>query len=194
MIAAAGMTLMQKYYGINAGLNAFLALKNIACPVIKYGIDPGAIKTRSKDQRESVFPYLQTYISNVRQVAWTTKQSGVLTDFDFQMSFFTAPSVETVNDERLFIPFELARIAFTDITAGALVMTDPATGEQVPYASILSAQFHYEFEMKSGSPVPSAFMLAKMRSVCAYPSEAAIADPGVSTDIESGIQINGVNL
>lgn len=183
-----GMTLLEKYYAINKAIMAWMQGQSVYCPIVKYGIDPAVLKATFADQSLSLYPYFQTFISNVRPVAWTTKEAGILTEFDFQLSFFTSPEDETVNDSSKFTPFEMARIAFTDISLRVLEEIDDDTGESLPYASILSTNFHYEFEMKSGSPVPSAFMLARMRAVCSYPTNVIISDPGLSTDIFDGIE------
>jgi len=188
-----GLTLLQRYYAMNAALDKYLSDQQTNCPVIKYGIDPATLKTTFKDTRDSVFPYIQTHISNVRPVAWTSLDSGIMTEFDYQLSFFTSPADETVNDAAYFIPFEVARIGLTDVNRKVLSTFD-TDGNEYTIANILDLKFHYEFEMKTGSPVPAAFLIARMRAVCAYVAEAGIVNPTESTDLFSGIQLNGDNL
>lgn len=174
---------MDRYYGINGALGAYLQAQSIACPIIKYGVDPATLKDASKDQAgTSVFPFLRSHISNVRQQAWTSKESGILTEFDFQLSFFTAPPDPALNDTAYWLPFEVANIGLTDISRQVLTRTDGTT-----WADILDLKYHYEFEVRTGSPSPAAFVLARMRAVCGYAAQAGIADPTISTDLDNAI-------
>lgn len=181
-----GLTLMERYYAINQAINAYLISKNIFCPVIKYGIDPGTLKAKWNGQQYDTFPYLQTYISNVRPLAWTSYPSGTLTDFDFQISFFTSPADETINDSVFFKPFEAVKNGLANINLNLLQTTDQ-DGNITTIADIKSLLFHYEFNMKSGSPVPSAFVIYKMRAVCGYGEDLAEPDPTISTDLDQAI-------
>ena len=184
------MTLMQKYYAINSALNSYLISHGISCPVIKYGVDPATLVDETGPSPFSAYPYIQTYISNVTQQPWTSKEAGLFTTFDFQLSFFTAPDDEFINDADFFIPFEAAKLAFTDINARALQITDES-GNSVMIADILSLRHHYEFDLVSGSPVPAAFLIAKMRTVCSYAIETP--DATDATNIDEAITITPEN-
>jgi hypothetical protein len=181
-----GLTLMERYYAINQAINAYLISKNIFCPVIKYGIDPATLKQTWKGQVYDNFPYFQTFISNVRPLAWTSYYSGTLTDFDYQINFFTSPTDETVNDSVFFKPFEAIKNGLSNINLNLLQTTDEDENITT-IADLQSMMYHYEFNMKSGSPVPSAFLICKMRAVCGYGQDLAEPDPTISTDIDHSI-------
>jgi len=162
-----GLTLKQRYYGINKAIIDYLALNNIDCKVLKYGIDPATLKDQSKDQNVSIYPFIRTHLRNPKPVAWTTKESGTMTEFDFHVSFFTSPEDEFLNDENLFIPFEVVKNAFSDIDLKLFSYTTP-NGDQTTIADLLSIIYDEEFFMNSGQPSPANFFIAKMRAVCGY--------------------------
>jgi hypothetical protein len=120
---ASGLTIMQRYYAINQAIDSYLISKDIFCPVIKYGIDPATLKPKWKGKQYDRFPYLQTFISNVKPQAWTSYYSGTLTDFDFQISFFTSPDNEFINDVNFFKPFEAVKNGLSNINLNLLQTT-----------------------------------------------------------------------
>jgi hypothetical protein len=183
-----GLTLMERYYAINQALNSYLISKEIFCPVIKYGIDPATFKPTWKNQQYDRFPYLQTYISNVDSLPWTSYYVGTLTTFDFQISFFTSPKTEFENDAVFFKPFEAVKNGLANINLN-LLQTTAEDGKVTTLADILSMKHHYEFEMKSGSPVPSAFLICKMRAVCGYGDDLSEPFPTLATDLDDAIVI-----
>jgi hypothetical protein len=178
---------MQRYYAINQALEAYLVSKSIICPVIKYGIDPATLKTNWKGQQYDRFPYIQTFISNVKEVSWTSYFVGALTDFDFQVSFFTSPRTEFENDSEYFKPFDAVKNALSNVNLN-LLQTTSEDGKITTIADLVSKLYHYEFEMKSGAPVPAAFMICKMRAVCGYGDDLAEPDPTLSTDLSEAIE------
>lgn len=186
----AGLTLIQRYYKINEALNNYLKVRgtalNFTCPVIKYGIDRATLKSETKSQADK-YPYIQTYVMNVSPVAWTSYESGILTDFEYQLSFFTSPRNEFMNDTDYFIPFDVAKNALSDINLQLLKTTDQL-GNVTTLADLQDVKFHYEFEMKSGSPVPSAFLIAKMRAVCGYVIDPGYAPATMSTNLDNAIK------
>lgn len=179
------LTLLQRYYAINRALNAYLVAQGVNCPIIKHGIDPATLKATSKAQT-TVYPYMQSFLLNPKPTAWTSQTSGILTTFEYQLSFFTAPQDEFANDATLFTPFEVAKNALSDVNAKVLTVTGYA-GAETTLADLLDIKHHYEFEMKSGSPRPAAFMIARMRAVCGYAK--AVPEAELSTDIEGAITI-----
>lgn len=187
----AGLTLMQRYYGINKALNDYLKSRAIDCPVIKYGIDPATIKAQSNAQTGFKYPYFQSYIRPVNPQAWTSSDAGTLTQFEYQLSFFTGPQDEFANDADKFIPFDVARNALSDVNIRLLATVD-IYGNRTTLADLLDVQHHYEFSMKTGQPVPAAFLIAKMRAVCAYP--ISIPDATLSTDIDNAITTTWSNI
>lgn len=188
-----GLTLMERYYAINQALNSYLISKDIFCPVIKYGIDPATLKAEWKGQAYDRFPYIQTFISNVKAQQWTSYAGGTLTEWDFQVSFFSSPTgQEFANDAVFFRPFEAVKNGLSNINLN-LLQTISNDGKITTIADIYEPiRFHYEFEMKSGSPVPSAFMICKMRAVCGYGENLAEPDPTLSTDLDNAIEIDTI--
>lgn len=180
-----GLTLHQRYYGINRALSSYLIDKGISCPIIKFGIDPATLKDRSKPQAGFSYPYLQTFILNQKPVAFTSLESGTLTEFDFQVSFFTAPKDEYGNDADYFLPFTAVVNALSDVNLRLLEYYDHGTDKLTTYADLIAPlMIEQQFGMKSGQGVPAAFLIAKMRAVCGYaiaPTEEAI----LSTDLDS---------
>lgn len=192
MSAPAKQTLQQKYYAINAALNTFLKSQGARCPVIKFGVDPATLKTASKDQTVSRYPYMQAFILNPKPNAWTSRDAGIYTRFEYQLSFFTSPENELENDEDFFRPFQLARAAFSDVNFGVLLSVDTVTGKSVRIADVLDIREETSFHMVSGAPVPKAVLIVSMAAMCAYPS-INIPDPTISTDIDNAwkFQENG---
>lgn len=182
-----GLTLMERYYAINQALNAYLVSLDLNCPVIKYGIDPATLKRTWKGQAYERYPYIQTYITNVKAQQWTSYQGGTLTEWDFQVSFFSSPKTEFENDAVYFRPFEAVKNGLSNIRLN-LLQTTGEDGKVTTLADIFDpVRFHYEFEMKSGSPVPSAFAIFKMRAVCGYGQNLAEPDTTLSTDLDNAI-------
>jgi hypothetical protein len=161
--------------------------------VIKYGIDPATLKAEWKGQAYNRFPYIQTYISNAKAQQWTTFEAGTLTEWDFQASFFTSPEgQEFANDAVFFRPFEAIKNGLSNRRLN-LLQTISNDGKITTIADIYEPiQFHYDFQMKSGSPTPNAFMICKMRAVCGYGESLAEPDPTLSTNLDEAITITEV--
>ena len=171
-------TILETYYAINSALQNYLSSTYYDCPILKYGVDPAQLGDAKNSQGVS-YPYFQTYITNIKQNSRTTTASGILTNFDYQISFFTAPNTSLVNDSLLFYPYEVLKN----------ILSDTQTNLLGDIASLLQRQEVLEFNVVSGQMVPSAVLICKMRAVCAY---VAIV-PGVSesTDLDSAILIEG---
>ncbi len=176
-----GLTLQERYYGINENLNKFLMGRYIDCPIYKYGVDPATLKTNVR-QSGKVYPYAKTSINNITPNAWTSEESGHYTRFDFQVNFFTSPKTEFTNDSDLHKPFEFIKLAFTDINKTVLQIVS-GTGENAVItmlADILSISELPGFEVISGAIVPSKILIVKMAAVCGYPE--TIGDSGYATN------------
>lgn len=184
-----GQTLEEKYYAINTGIARYLRTQNVRCPLLAFGINAATLKEESKDQTaaKSRFPYLQSYLLSATSQPWTSQASGVYTRFEYQLSFFTAPQVEFENQAALFLPFNLAKMALTDISLGALLSVDSTPGNPVTIADLLRIREDRSFSMISGAPVPKAVLVAEFAAVCAYP--VATFDPGISTDLDAAVVI-----
>lgn len=183
MIAA--QTLQEKYYAMNSALNAVMVSFGVRCPVVKFGADPATVKAVVKDQTASRWPYMQSFILNPKVTAWTSDRSGIYTRFEYQLSFFTSPDNEFENDADLFKPYNLARMAFSDVSLKAFLRVDALTGASVTIADLLRLREETSFSMVSGAPVPKAVMTAEMAAVCGYP--AHLSDPGISTDLDHAL-------
>lgn len=170
-------TIKGVYYALNTAIIAYLESNYIDCPLYKYGIDPATLSDNHNSEGIK-YPYLQTFYMNVKQNSRTTKESGILTDFDYQISFFTSINDETANDETAFIPFEFVKNILSDVDLNLF-------GD---IASVLSMQEATDFKMKSAMPVPSIVLICKMRTVCAYVIDTP--DSTISTDLESAISVS----
>jgi len=171
------MNIHEKYYAINSAINKYLKSKSVDCPLIKYGIDRASVKANKKDTVENRYPYMQSHISNIQQQSWTAEANGILTKFDYQISFFTAPETEFTNDAKLFYPFELTKNILADTKLNILNNI----------AVIRRTRGHYESNLKSGQGVPSAFIIYSMTAVCTY--EAIVPESGGSTEVTGSIEI-----
>lgn len=97
------MTIDEKYYAMNATLNTALSDNGVNARVYKYGTV----------QVGTAYPYFQsTYRVKARQ-PFASSVSGVLTDFEYILNFFTAADTENTNDAALFYPYETARELIT---------------------------------------------------------------------------------
>ena len=179
-------TLQEKYYAINAALNAFMKARGVRCPVIKFGVDPATLKASSKDQTDSRYPYFQSFILNPKATAWTSDGGGIYARFEYQLSFFTSPENEFENDAALFLPFNLARMALSDVDQQVLCRVDE-DGNKLYIADLLDLQEKTDFSMVSGAPVPTGVLLAKFAAVCGYPVH--LPGPGISTDLDFALEI-----
>jgi len=171
------MTINEVYQDINLKINNYLLGLDISCPVIKYGIDLTNLKIDKNNIIEKTYPYIQTFIKNIKEQAWTSNGSGIYTKFDYQLSFFTAPENEYSDDLKLFYPFEVVKNALSDVSLNLLGST----------ASITEKLGDHEFNMKSGQPVSSRIVVYKMIAVCSYVK--AIPEPGTATNIDSAIKV-----
>ncbi len=170
-------TIHQVYYAINAAIISYLAENNIKASFYKTGIDPATLKTDRANLQTIRYPYIQSTITNLDPQSWTSKESGIFTDFDYQLSFFTAPQSELENDSKYFYAFEVAKDALSDVNLNLI-------GD---IASIMSTNGPIDFQTKSGQSVPSAVMIYRMRSICAY--RAIVEDSGTTTDLNGAIQL-----
>lgn len=181
------MTLEEKYYAINAALNAWFETQEVRCPVVKFGVDPATLKASVRDQTNSRYPYFQSFLMNPQPQAWTSSAAGVYTRFEYQLSFYTSPDNEFTNDAALWLPFNLARIALSDVSLGVLSV-DSNAAVAVTIADLLRVREERSFSMVSGAPVPRGVLIAEMAAVCSYP--ISTPDPGRSTDLDSAITIS----
>lgn len=169
------MTLNEKYYEINRRLNSYLLARGIKAPVYKYGVDIATLKTSAFDPSIK-YPYFQSAIvGDVKQNSRTSRASGVMTYFDYQLNFFAGPRDEFQNDAAFFYPFEVAKNIFTDTTLQLFA----------DLMSVVSTTGPYNWDIKSGQVMPSASIVYHIQTVCSYAAQNPPAP--VSTDIDSAV-------
>ena len=169
------MTLYEKYYAINEKLNQFLQGKYSDLKILKYGIDPATLKVDA-NKVEKVYPYAISYITNIKEKAWTSLETGTFTEFDLQISFFTSPQTEFTNDSVIQKAFDLLRVGITDINLKVL--------ENICNLKRLKDVPSF-FNIVSGAVVPSRILIAEMQAICSYPE--SIGQPTLATDTESAL-------
>ena len=149
------MTLIEIYYKLNESLNAALRSQSVSCKVYKYGVNPAMINGASAKQS---YPYIQTSYSVDFSHSHSTDESGILTDFDYQISFFTSPDSDFSNDSKIINTWEGVKNCVSDIRLNAF-------GD---YASLMNHQEIDGFSDTSGMTLASKFLICKMRAVCSY--------------------------
>lgn len=175
------MTLEKKFYEINRRLIAYLRGVGITCPVLKYGIDRAQM-VKDRTATDTIkYPYIQTAIAgDVKQNSWTADGGGILTEFDFQMNFFTGPKNDYEKDTKLMYPFNVAKNALSDVRLNLLDGV----------ATILRTSGPYAWNIVSGQGVPSASVLYSMRAVCSY--EAIVTPAAETTNLGDAVRVEAV--
>ncbi|MDD5363614.1 MAG: hypothetical protein PHN88_15940 [Ignavibacteria bacterium] len=97
------MTIIEKYYAMNTALNLALKAQSQVAQVYKYGTVPEHKK----------YPYFQSVYRIQRRQPYASSVSGVLTDFEYTLNFYTAAISDEKNDVALFTPYEIARELIT---------------------------------------------------------------------------------
>ena len=124
------MTIIEKYYAMNSALNKALVAQGVNARVYKYGVVP----------RGTQYPYFQSVYRVTRRQPYGSSTSGVLTNFEYILNFFTAPPSDEVNDAKLFEPYEIARE----------LITSPESFIWKDVATVLSHDETPEFKFKGG--------------------------------------------
>jgi len=100
------LTIIEKYYAMNKALNQALAAGGS-------GVSPARVYKYGTVPKGARYPYFQsTYRVTYRQ-PFASSTSGVLTDFEYTLNFFTAAPNDEANDAKLFEPYEIARELIT---------------------------------------------------------------------------------
>lgn len=144
------MTINEKYYAMNAALNIALKAQNVACPVYKYG----AVAELKK------YPYIQTAYRVIKRQPFGSSTSGILTDFEYILNYFTAAENERSNDAALFYPYEIARE----------LVTSPESFIWKGIANILSHNETPEFAFKGGVEVLRRGLIFDCQTVTTFVS------------------------
>jgi hypothetical protein len=144
------MTIIEKYYAMNKALNVALATQGIAARAYKYGTVP----------KGAQYPYFQsTYRVTYRQ-PYASSVSGVLTDFEYSLNFFTAAASDEANDAALFEPYEIARE----------LITSPESFIWTGIANVLNHDETPEFKMKGGLEVLQRGLVIACQTVTTFVS------------------------
>ena len=144
------MTIAEKYYAMNAALNTAVKARNVVCPVYKYGSVPESIK----------YPYIQTTYRVIKRQPFGSSVSGVITDFEFVLNFFTAAANERTNDAALFNPYETARE----------LITSPESFIWKDIANIIDHNETPEFTFKGGVEVLQRGLVFNCQTVTTFAS------------------------
>lgn len=145
------MTIIEKYYAMNAALNqALRAGSGPATRVYKYGTVP----------KGATYPYFQSTYRVTRRQPYASSVSGVLTDFEYMLNFFTAAPNDEVNDAKLFEPYEIARE----------LITSPESFIWDGIATILSHDETPEFKMAGGLEVLQRGLVFACQTVTTFVS------------------------
>jgi hypothetical protein len=144
------MTIIEKYYAMNTALNQALGDRGIRARVYKYGAVP----------KGATYPYFQsTYRVTYRQ-PYASSVSGVLTDFEYALNFFTAASSDEANDAALFEAYEIARE----------LITSPESFIWNGIATVLSHDETPEFNYKGGLEVLQRGLVFACQTVTSFAS------------------------
>jgi hypothetical protein len=144
------MTVNEKYYAMNDALNKALAARGVAARVYKYGAVP----------KVAHYPYFQSSYRVTYRQPFASSVSGVLTDFEYNLNFFTAAACDEVNDAALFRPYEIARELIT--SPESFIWTD--------IANVLSHDETPEFSFKGGLEVMQRGLVFSCQAVATFVS------------------------
>ena len=144
------MTIIEKYYAMNTALNKALAAQSVAARVYKYGTVP----------KGASYPYFQSAYRVTYRQPFASSISGVLTDFEYILNFFTAAASDELNDAKLFEPYEIARE----------LITSPESFIWNGIATILSHDETPEFNFKGGLEVLQRGLVFACQTVTTFVS------------------------
>lgn len=106
------MTLAQVYYALNTAVNEFLKAQGETARLYAFGINPAQQKANTERPK---YPYFQShYPTNIERPPHTTRQSAVITWFDYQLNFYTAPENEQYDAAALITLYEKVMNAIQD--------------------------------------------------------------------------------
>lgn len=147
------MTIIEKYYAMNTALNVALAAGGSGRPaarVYKYGAVP----------KGTPYPYFQSAYRVTYRQPFASSVSGVLTDFEYMLNFFTAAPNDEANDAALFEPYEIARE----------LITSPESAIWNDIATVLSHDETPEFKFKGGLEVLQRGLVFACQTVTSFVS------------------------
>lgn len=162
------MTINEKYYAMNTELNKALAAQSVSARVYKYGAVP----------KNAAYPYFQsTYRVTYRQ-PFASSVTGVLTDFEYILNFFTAKPSDEANDAALFEPYEIARE----------LITSPESFIWKDVANVLSHDETPEFQFKGGLEVLQRGLVFACQTVTTFVSTIHGGEEVLTADVVETIE------
>lgn len=106
------MTLGQVYYALNEKVNQFLKAQGETARIYAFGINPAQQKLRTEKPN---YPYFQSHFpTNIDRPPHTTRESKIITWFDFQINFYAAPENEQFNAAALLSLYDKVMNAIQD--------------------------------------------------------------------------------
>jgi hypothetical protein len=144
------MTIIEKYYAMNTALNQALRAQSQTAQVYKYGTVPNQQK----------YPYFQSVYRVQRRQPFGSSVSGVLTDFEYTLNFFTAATSDEANDSTLLNPYEIARE----------LITSPESMIWRNIAAILNHDETPGFKVKGGLEVLQRGLIFNCQTVTSFVS------------------------
>lgn len=186
------MTLQEKYYALNGAISDFMLSQSIDCPLVKFGVDIGTVRSSLKNQQVDRYPYFQTSLLNPKPQYATAKESGIYTEFEYQVSFFTSPHSEKDDDTALWRPWQVLEVIFSDINLGVF-RSNPSQVNTPMIANLLRYRTIPTSEMVSGAFVPKSVLLAEFAAVCTYPDLGTAGDTTYATNVIDSITIEREN-
>jgi hypothetical protein len=165
------MTIEEKYYALNTALNVALKAKAINARVHKYGIVPNG----------KTYPYFQSTYRVTNRQPYAKKSTGVLTDFEYVLNFYTAAASEETNDAYLFIPYQAARE----------LITSPDSFIFNGIANVLKHNETPQFDFKGGLEVLQRGLIFECQTVTTF---AIDIDGGTEVPIDDVIETIKISL
>lgn len=146
------MTIVEKYYAMNKALNQALAAggSGPSARVYKYGTVP----------KGATYPYFQSAYRVTYRQPFASSVSGVLTDFEYTLNFFTAAPNDEANDAALFEVYEMARE----------LITSPESFIWSGIATVLSHDETPEFKFHGGLEVLQRGLVFNCQTVTTFVS------------------------
>lgn len=106
------MTLGEIYYALNTKVNQFLVAQGDDPRCYAFGINPAQQKARADRPR---YPYFQTHFpTNIDRPPHATRDSNIITWFDFQMNYYAAAENEQYNAAALTVLYDKVMNAIQD--------------------------------------------------------------------------------
>jgi hypothetical protein len=136
---------------MNAALNKALVANGVSARVYKYGAVP----------KGAAYPYFQSIYRVTYRQPFGSSVTGVLTDFEYSLNFFTAAASDEANDAALFEPYEIARE----------LISSPESFIWNGIANILSHDETPEFKTKGGLETLQRGLVFACQTVTSFVSD-----------------------